>query len=104
MKVNYIPLSKAKELLESESKKRELTELQKSALNHATKFSKLSSEKAVALQEEIISYGLTEQMAAKIVDILPANMDELRSIVYPAIQNLDTEIANKILEAIGKFR
>jgi DNA-directed RNA polymerase subunit F len=104
MKINYIPLSKAKELLESESKKRELTELQKSALNHATKFSKLTAEKAVALQEEIISYGLSEQMAAKIVDILPANIDELRSIVFPGIQNLDNEIANKILEAIGKFR
>lgn len=104
MKVNYIPLAKAKELLENESKKRELTELQKSALNHAAKFSKISPDKAVTLQEKIMALGLSDQMAAKIVDILPANIDELRSILYPAIQNMDAELANKILETIGKFR
>lgn len=104
MKVNYIPLAKVKELLENESKKRELTELQKSALNHAVKFSKLSPDKAVALQEQLISIGLSDQMAAKVVDILPANIDELRSITYPVIQNLDAELANRILETIEQFR
>lgn len=104
MKINYIPLSEAKELLEEESRKRELTELQKAALNHASKFSKLHAKEAKELQKELISLGLTEQAATKIVDILPSNVDELRTILYPSIQNLDADLANKIMETIGKFR
>ncbi len=104
MKINYIPLSEAKELLEEESSKRELTELQKAALNHASKFSKLHAKEAKELQKELISLGLTEQAATKIVDILPSNVDELRTILYPGIQNIDADLANKIMETIGKFR
>jgi|YelNatPaOPRAMG01_1025707.scaffolds.fasta_scaffold00117_61 DNA-directed RNA polymerase subunit F len=104
MKITYIPTSKAKELLTDASKERELGKLQSAALKHAVKYSKLSAAKAQKLEEEIISLGIEEMVAVKIVDILPSNLDELRSVVYPHIQTLDQEIGNKILEFIGKIR
>lgn len=104
MKITYIPLSKAKELLTKASKERELGKLQTAALKHASKFSKLSAGKAEELKGKISALGVEEFISVKIVDILPSNMDELRSVVYPHIQNLDQEMGNKILEVIEKYR
>ncbi len=102
MKINYIPLAKAKELLNDASKERELNDVQSSALKHVSKFSKVSAEKAEKLEKELVSFGLEEVLAVKIIDVMPANIDELRSVVYPRIQTLDQELGNKIIEALHK--
>ncbi len=102
MKINYIPLAKAKELLNDASKERELNDVQSSALKHVSKFSKVSAEKAAKLEKELVSFGLEEVLAVKIIDVMPANIDELRSVVYPHIQTLDQELGNKIIEALHK--
>ncbi len=102
MKINYIPLAKAKELLNDASKERELNDVQSSALKHVTKFSKVSAEKAAKLEKELVSLGLEELLAVKVIDVMPANIDELRSVVYPHIQTLDQELGNKIVEALHK--
>lgn len=104
MKITYIPLSKAKELLTEASKERELGKLQSAALKHATKFSKISAGRAEELKKEISSLGVEEFISVKIVDILPSNLDELRSVVYPHIQNLDQEMGNRILGLVNKYR
>ena len=104
MKVKYIPLAKAKELLSNASKERELTDVQASALKHLAKFSKVSEEKAAKLQKELVSLGLEEMLAVKVIDIMPANIDELRSILYPHVQNLEQELGNKIIETLHKSR
>ena len=104
MKVKYIPLAKARELLSSASEKRELSDIQLSALNHAKKFSKLPADKADKLMGKLTSMGLQEIVSAKIVDIMPATMDELRTVVYPYIQTLDPDAGNKILEQLNKLR
>ncbi len=102
MKINYIPLAKAKELLNDASKERELNDVQSSALKHMSKFSKVSAEKAAKLEKELVSLGLEELLAVKVIDVMPANIDELRSVVYPHIQTLDQELGNKIIEALHK--
>ena len=102
MKINYIPLAKAKELLNDASKERELNDVQSSALKHVSKFSKVSAEKAAKLEKELVSLGLEELLAVKVIDVMPANIDELRSVVYPHIQTLDQELGNKIVEALHK--
>jgi DNA-directed RNA polymerase subunit F len=102
MKINYIPLAKAKELLNDASKERELNDVQSSALKHVSKFSKVSAEKAEKLEKELVSFGLEEVLAVKVIDVMPANIDELRSVVYPRIQTLDQELGNKIIEALHK--
>lgn len=102
MKIDYIPLAKAKELLNGASKERELNEVQASALKHVSKFSKVSADKAAKLQKELVALGLEDIMAVKVIDIMPANLDELRSVLYPHIQNLDQELGNKIVETLHK--
>ncbi|MCL4334095.1 MAG: DNA-directed RNA polymerase subunit F [Candidatus Thermoplasmatota archaeon] len=104
MKTTYIPLAKAKELLVEASKSRELNDVQASALKHVSKFSKVTAEKAAKLQKELVALGLEEMLAVKVTDIMPANMDELRSILYPHIQNLEEGLGNKIIETIQKSR
>lgn len=104
MKINYIPLAKAKELLNDASKERELNEVQTSALKHVSKFSKITADKAAKLQKELVSLGLDEMLAVKVVDVMPANLDELRSVLYPHIQTLDTNLGNRIIEALQKSR
>ena len=102
MKIDYIPLAKAKELLNGASKERELNEVQASALKHVSKFSKVSADKAAKLQKELVALGLEDIMAVKVIDIMPANLDELRSVLYPHIQNLDQDLGNKIVETLHK--
>ena len=95
-------LNSAKELLNDASKERELNDVQSSALKHVSKFSKVSAEKAAKLEKELVSFGLEEVLAVKVIDVMPANIDELRSVVYPRIQTLDQELGNKIIEALHK--
>jgi DNA-directed RNA polymerase subunit F len=102
MKIDYIPLAKAKELLNDASKERELNDVQTSALKHVSKFSKISADKAAKLQKELVALGLEDIMAVKVIDIMPANLDELRSVLYPRIQNLDQDLGNKIVETLHK--
>ena len=104
MKITYIPISKAKDLLMEASRNRELTDIQNTALKHSAKFSKLTIKKATELEEELVSAGMPEPVAVKIVDILPATVDELRSILFPTIQNLDLEQGTRILELVNKYR
>ncbi len=104
MKINYIPLAKAKELLTEASKERELDEVQTAALKHVSKFSKVSADKAAKLQKELESLGLDEMLAVKVIDIMPTTLDELRSILYPHVQNLEQDLGNKVIEIIQKSR
>ncbi len=104
MKINYIPSSVAKEYLENLSKESQLNDVQKEALKHLQKTSKLSSNDALKLKDELMTLGLSEFVSVKIVDILPNNIDELRAVVYPHLSNLDTELGQKILEIVGKYR
>ncbi len=104
MKITYVPASVAKEYLEELAKNSELNEVQKETLKHLQKISKLKPEDANKLKEELMGLGLSEFVSVKIVDILPENIDVLRTVVYPHITNLDTELGNRILELISKYR
>ncbi|MGC8644873.1 MAG: RNA polymerase Rpb4 [Thermoplasmata archaeon] len=104
MKITYIPLAKAKEMLAEASSTRELTPIQASALRHLSKFSKVEADTAEKMCEELISLGLEQDIAVKIVDIMPSTLDELRTVVYPHVQNLDAEKGEKILAILQKSR
>ncbi|MEM0127596.1 MAG: hypothetical protein QXO03_00720 [Thermoplasmatales archaeon] len=104
MKITYIPLAKAKDLLSEASSTRKLNPVQESALRHLKKFSKIDAKTADEMRDELISLGLEQAVAVKIVDIMPATADELRAIVYPQIQNLDAALVEKILGILQKNR
>jgi DNA-directed RNA polymerase subunit F len=104
MKITYIPLAKAKELLTEASVSRELNSIQASALRHLNKFSKVESKDAEEICDKLVSLGLEQDLAVKIVDIMPSSVDELRAVIYPRIQNLDAETGEKILAVLQKSR
>jgi DNA-directed RNA polymerase subunit F len=69
------------------------------------KFSKLSPKDAKELRQEIDSLGnikIRPEYSVKIVDLLPETVEELNKIFVDV--TLEDDEANKILEAVKKFK
>ncbi len=72
-------MAEVKEILEAESKGRELTAEQKISLDHATKFAKLTSAQAKKLYKELKELDFVpDALAAKIADLLPTHPEDVR--------------------------
>ncbi|MCS7125852.1 MAG: RNA polymerase Rpb4 family protein [Aigarchaeota archaeon] len=75
-----LSLPEVKEILEERREK--LDSIQLRVLEYTRKYSKLSSEKANELIEELVSrFELTREEAVQIVDICPTHVEELRAIL-----------------------
>jgi len=69
------------------------------------KFSKLTPKDAKALRQELDSFGFVKvkpEYSIKIVDVLPETIEELNKIFIDV--TLEEDEANKILEAVKKFK
>ncbi|MGI6464077.1 RNA polymerase Rpb4 family protein [Methanobacterium sp.] len=98
-----IPLVKVKELLEDREKVHELNYEQNLALDHVTKFSKVSAEnveKMVTELEEIVK----KSQAIKIADIMPEDMDDMRLIFAKERGPHKREELEEILKIVDKYR
>ena len=98
-----IPLVKVKPLLEEREKVHELSYEQNLALDHVTKFSKISAEdaeKLVGELEEIIK----KTQAIKIADIMPEDMDDMRLIFAKERGSHKKEELENILEIVNKYQ
>ncbi|MEW6069136.1 MAG: RNA polymerase Rpb4 family protein [Candidatus Thermoplasmatota archaeon] len=101
----YFSLPQVKKLLEKAQKERELSYTQKLALEQAQKLSKLTPSKSESLVEELKKVErITEPLACKIADLLPADTEELRAVFAKERFNLTTEELDNILEIIKKYR
>ncbi len=78
-----------------------LNDYQKLALDYAEKYAKLELSKAKQLKKKILELGYDEKVAAKIVDILPKDADDVRIIFARERYKLKQEDINKILEAVN---
>ena len=87
-----VTLSEVKELLDSESKARELSNEQKLAFDHAQRLSKLPLAKAEALFKEL-----------KIVDILPSHPDDVRILFAKERSILEKKQVDQILKVVEKY-
>ena len=98
-----IPLVKVKPLLEEREKVHELSYEQNLALDHVTKFSKISAEdaeKLVGELEEIIK----KTQAIKIADVMPEDMDDMRLIFAKERGSHKKEELENILEIVNKYQ
>jgi len=103
LETNSIPLVKVKPLLEERSNTQELSYEQNLALDHVTKFSKLSvddAKKLVAELEEIIK----RNQAIKIADIMPEDMADMRLMFAKERGSHKKEELDKILKIVNKYR
>ncbi|MEM0448884.1 MAG: RNA polymerase Rpb4 family protein [Methanomassiliicoccales archaeon] len=99
-----ITLAEVKELLEEEAKSRpQLSHEQKIALDHASKFAKLSVADAKALLEELRQMGfISDPIAYRIVDICPTYPEEVRAIFAKERLILEKKQIDQIITAVKK--
>lgn len=99
-----VTLSEVKELLDSESKARELSNEQKLAFDHAQRLSKLPLAKAEALFKELKALDfLSDTIACKIVDILPSHPDDVRILFAKERSILEKKQVDQILKVVEKY-
>jgi DNA-directed RNA polymerase subunit F len=94
----------AKDILTEREKRKELGYEQKLALEHLNKFTKLSTEDAKKMTEELSEVlRMGQETLVQILNFMPKNPDELRMIFSREKFSLKEEEINKILEIVKKF-
>jgi DNA-directed RNA polymerase subunit F len=98
-----ITFGRAKGILEKKSKKNMNYE-QNNALEHLSKFTKLSEKDERKLIEELSKIPkLKEDQIVQICNFLPITKDELRTILYKDYTLFEDSEINTILEIVKKF-
>lgn len=102
--IREISLSKVRDLLEARQKLGPLESYQVAALSHASRFSKLSSDKAEKLVEELIDkFKISRASAIQVANILPTSVQELRVLLAKEGKVFLTEDLEKILELVQSY-
>ncbi len=100
-----VTLSEAYEILEKRKKEgSELGYVQKLAYEHASKFKTLSAEKAKEMKSELMALDLTAATAAKIVDIMPINVEQLKQVLIIEKKPIEEERVSEIMKVVEKYR
>ena len=104
-----LSLAEAKELITEHEKMLkdmgEENERLDSALSYMKKFSKLSIEKSNKMKEELKALDLMQlkkRHMIKIIDLLPADAEDLHKILIGDSVSLDKDETGKILEIVKK--
>ncbi|HDQ59672.1 MAG TPA: hypothetical protein ENN30_00595 [Candidatus Woesearchaeota archaeon] len=103
IKEKFIPVSEAKEIL---SKEEELEYEQKLALEHAKKFGKIKKENVEKIIEELNALEnrkLKEEYIMKIIDLLPKDMEDLKTAVSGSPMAFKDEDLEPVLEILKKY-
>ncbi|MCL1983918.1 MAG: RNA polymerase Rpb4 family protein [Methanomassiliicoccaceae archaeon] len=104
MAEKYVCLAEVKDLLGSESEKRELCAAQRSALEHSQSMASLSADDVRTLTAEVSALSfMTPYAAYKIGDILPKYPEDVRAIFAKERVNLSAEDIKQILEIVDKY-
>jgi len=105
MEEDYVPLAEVKVLLEKEKEARgQLSPEQQYTLSHATIFARLDLAKAQALIKDLMAVPMMSPAnAAKIADLLPTHLDDVRAIFAKERFSLPKEDAEKVLEIVAKY-
>jgi len=104
-KEGHVSLPEVKDILEDEAKKRELSQEQKYAVEHAQRFSRIDDKKSRKLVNELMSEieGLSEPMAMKIADLIPKDPEDIRVIFAKERAGAQKKDVEKILAIVGKY-
>jgi len=105
VKEGYVTLPEVKDILESESKARELSAEQKYSLEHAQRFARVDDKKARKLVSELVSEieGLNETIAIKIADLMPKDAEDIRVLFAKERAGAQKKDVEKILAIVEKY-
>lgn len=99
-----LTLAEVEEILKKREKEEELIYEQKTALEHIRRFSKLKKKQALKLKKELTEAGLREDVASKIVDILPLDKEDIMYLFSRERFILDEKEVSKLADIIAKYR
>ena len=103
--IKPVPLAEVKNILKKISKDRkEMIYEQKVALEHATKFGKLTIKKTDDMIKDLMeNKDITELNAIKIADILPRTEDDIKTIFAKERITISGNDIKKILDIVAKY-
>ncbi|MFP4625944.1 MAG: RNA polymerase Rpb4 family protein [Natronomonas sp.] len=106
----YLTVSEAKALLSEVEDERALEEDREMryelarAIEHVNRFATLDAEEALEFVEELEAFEkVDEPTAYKIVDLLPQDRDEMRSVFAQERYSLSGEELDEILDVVAKY-
>ena len=103
--IRRVTISEVKNILKKVNKDRdELSYEQRTALEHAQKFAKLSVKQTKDLIKDLMKLeNIGENHAYKIADILPTNEDDVKAIFAKERFTLGESEIKNILKTVGKY-
>lgn len=106
MEEEFVTLAEVKVLLDREKEARgQISPEQQYSLSHATSFARLDFAKAQGMMKELMAVPMMSPgNAAKIVDLLPSHLDDVRAIFAKERFSLSKEDAEKVLEIVAKYQ
>ncbi|OKY79209.1 MAG: DNA-directed RNA polymerase subunit Rpo4/RpoF [Candidatus Methanohalarchaeum thermophilum] len=106
-----IPTTLAGKILKEEGQRREeeldeeLGYAHRRSIDHTEKFTKITNKKAEELFEELIEHPkVTDELAVKMIDLLPEEKKEIRALYSKERFVLDEEGIEELLEIIKNYR
>ncbi|VVB99464.1 Uncharacterised protein [uncultured archaeon] len=98
------PLYEVKEILSERNKEGDLTYEQQQAFDYSKKFSKITPAKGEKLREDLQSIdGLDDDLITKAVDILPADLNTAKLILYKGGPQVSDETLKQVVETVSKY-
>ncbi len=98
-----VSLSEVKELLTKRKKDGELTYEQKQTLEYVKEFAKIKPAKAREAMDKLVEMGIDARQAAKIVDIMPKDEDDIKLLFAKEHYTLPPTKVEEILELLRSF-
>jgi len=106
IKKEPLTLVKINKILSGLGKKSELPPIQQKVINFTKKFSKISESNAEKLFEELKNLGvpmLTDEHIVQIINIMPKDLAELKSVFAGSKTTVSPENFKKILDVVLKY-
>lgn len=95
---------KKKEEGKGEEHEEEIRYERRKAFEHTTKFAKLGAKESRALINELLGLAkMKEEIAVRIVDLMPRSKNEVRAIYAKERFTLTEENIEKILDCVAKY-
>jgi DNA-directed RNA polymerase subunit F len=101
---NAVSMPEALSILEERKKEGELGYEQEITYEHVKKFAKLGRSDAEKMAKELSDFGISKKGIAKIIDIMPISVLQLKQVLIIERRNLDEDVIAKIFETIEKYR
>lgn len=95
-----VSLSDVKAILSTRKETGELTYEQKVSFDYVKKFSKVNQKKITEAMESLVSEGIDEKTAVKIINVMPSNPEQIKLIFEKARFDLKEPQIKKILEIV----